>query len=387
MKILVINDMLSYGGAESHCRSEVGLLHDAGHDARLLTVEASTGTCCGHDGLELDISKVSEGLQRFVPRPKYVGMVKRIITEFCPDVVHIHNVNLLGRSMLAALPAGRTVQTVHDYSFVCPKGTCVDHSGLECPGYAVDACWRRSRLSPSQMFKAAALPLMQADRDRLGVRYISPSDALAAKLVQLSIEARVIRNPYLGELRPPTRRERGHFVYVGLINRNKGVELLIDAWARFGADVPDFSLSIAGPIESGYSRRFRERLVNAGANVHYLGALSHSEVLSLYDRAYCAIVPSVWMENYPTTVVEAQARSCLVIGSSRGGIPEIIRDPALTFDVLGGPDALVLALNRVAAMSWEEYSGAVWRGLQRVEDENGPDRFVFSLIDEFRNLR
>lgn len=59
--------------------------------------------------------------------------------------------------------------------------------------------------------------------------------------------------------------------------------------------------------------------------IHIMGPKPHEEIFSILDDMDLYIQPS-YMEGLPRSVIEAMSRACPVIGSSAGGIPELISD-------------------------------------------------------------
>ena len=53
---------------------------------------------------------------------------------------------------------------------------------------------------------------------------------------------------------------------------------------------------------------------------------------SVYARARVLLVPSLWWESGPRVIVEALSNGIPVIGSSSGGVPEVIGDGGIILD-------------------------------------------------------
>lgn len=154
----------------------------------------------------------------------------------------------------------------------------------------------------------------------------------------------------------PVRNEDITFVYAGRLMPDKGVHVLLEAFARVRLELPHARLVIVGssffvgaPI-TAYERGLRERAAPMGDAVEFTGFLSPPEVARLYASASAVVVPSVWAEPCPLVVLEAMACAACVVASRVGGIPELIDDGRN--GVLVPPNAaaeLAQALCRVAA--------------------------------------
>jgi glycosyltransferase involved in cell wall biosynthesis len=134
-------------------------------------------------------------------------------------------------------------------------------------------------------------------------------------------------------------------VFVGALERYKNIDGLADAWRRVAAAHPQAVLSIVG---EGSRREVVERLVaDLHGQVEHRPRLSPAEVAEQLDESRALVLPS-YPEGLGRVVLESFARGRLVIGTNRGGIPEIVTDEV---DGLLIPradtTALVAALERV----------------------------------------
>ena len=114
----------------------------------------------------------------------------------------------------------------------------------------------------------------------------------------------------------PSNKE--YFLYVGRLSHEKGLDTLVQTFNDVNANL---MIVGTGPEE--------ERLRNncAGSdNIKILGFKSGNELAQLYAEAHFLIIPSEWNENNPMTVIEAFSYGTPVIGSSIGGIPELVRE-------------------------------------------------------------
>jgi glycosyltransferase involved in cell wall biosynthesis len=114
-------------------------------------------------------------------------------------------------------------------------------------------------------------------------------------------------------------------IYVGVLQRYKGVDVLLRAWRDVARDIPDAQLTIVG---DGPRRRELQRIVvnlGIGANVSFQEAVPRS-VLSRAIDASCLLVLPSRSEGLGRVVPEAMARARPVVGSNVGGIPEAIED-------------------------------------------------------------
>ena len=111
---------------------------------------------------------------------------------------------------------------------------------------------------------------------------------------------------------------RPFFLYVGRLERLKGVDELIDVFRTY----KNADLLIAGEGTEG------ERLRSMAGNcdhIKFLGQIDQSRLASLYSNAIAVLVPSVAYEVFPLVILESFAASTPVIARNRGSLAEIVK--------------------------------------------------------------
>jgi len=121
-------------------------------------------------------------------------------------------------------------------------------------------------------------------------------------------------------------------LYVGRIAPEKGVEVLLDAFARIRSASPEPlpSLTLAGYDYRGgvYGEEFRRRVEASplSASVAFAGHVPYGPALfDLYDAHDVLVLPS-FTEGFPQVILEAMARGLPVVATSVGGVPRVLRD-------------------------------------------------------------
>lgn len=119
-------------------------------------------------------------------------------------------------------------------------------------------------------------------------------------------------------------------IYSGRINKNKGISELIDAMLLL-KETPQIKLLVIGstffgnaPDEDEFVRSLKEKAQTIKNNIIFTGFIPYTQMPEYLQLADVAVIPSVWDDPFPTTVLEAQAMGLPVIASNRGGIPEEI---------------------------------------------------------------
>jgi glycosyltransferase involved in cell wall biosynthesis len=256
----------------------------------------------------------------------------RLLDEFRPDVVHLHNIyHQLSPSILRPIAARqiRAVVTLHDYKLACPTYRMLDRGQIceACVGGHFQQAPLRRCKDDSLLASAAAAAELWI-HTLLGAYapiqvFICPSQFMNSIMQRAGVfPERLQWVPHFVAPGETQERVRPSVVFAGRLSPEKGVDILVRAMARLG---PDTHLDIAG---TGPELGRLERLADEHApdQVTFHGRLDRSATLALIGGATAVAVPSRWYENQPMTVLEAFAAGRPVVASALGGIPELIDD-------------------------------------------------------------
>jgi glycosyltransferase involved in cell wall biosynthesis len=117
----------------------------------------------------------------------------------------------------------------------------------------------------------------------------------------------------------PGRREKV-VLSVARVSRQKGLDILIRAFANIHTEFPDWKLRIVGPIDDpDYLESLRNLVVQTGLSdsVDFAGPVSEEELEAEYERASIFALTSYW-EGSPIARIEAMARGLPVLTSEAG---------------------------------------------------------------------
>lgn len=120
-------------------------------------------------------------------------------------------------------------------------------------------------------------------------------------------------------------------LYLGRINRSKGLEYLLQAFSAVYAKHRDLTLVIAGPTTDDKEEEYRDQLLQyvykngLNGKVLFTGALSEKEKMAAYQSCYAFVLPSVY-EPYGMVLLEAAAHGKPLISTSTDGPASIIID-------------------------------------------------------------
>ncbi|HEX3799020.1 MAG TPA: glycosyltransferase [Verrucomicrobiae bacterium] len=129
-----------------------------------------------------------------------------------------------------------------------------------------------------------------------------------------------IRTPFVYEL----RKNRSRLLFLGRIHPKKGLDILLQAWARLDAETADWELIIAGPDENGHLPEMR-RLAQSLAiqdRVFFTGAVTGESKTALLHSADLFVLPS-YSEGFSMSLLEAMACEVPVIATDSCNFPEI----------------------------------------------------------------
>lgn len=132
---------------------------------------------------------------------------------------------------------------------------------------------------------------------------------------------------------------RPYFIYAGRLEKLKGVQVLIEAFRRYGV----CDLLIAG--DGNYEEHLRG-IAEGLPHVHFLGRVKYERLQSLYQNSIAAIIPSVGYEVFPMVTLEAFAQGTPVIANNLGPLPEILEESGGGF-VYDDEAGLIEAMERL----------------------------------------
>jgi glycosyltransferase involved in cell wall biosynthesis len=262
-------------------------------------------------------SRVQRGLRRFKQQFNYrlESHFLDVIDDFRPDIVHTHSlVDVSTRVWLAAKARSRPiVHTLRDYDLFCANAAMFK-SGASCS---------------ARHMKCRVFTFMKSIHHHSVDAVVGVGAEILATHLKLGFFRnipdrlrRVIWNPAAvegigpGYSKPSLEGMPFTFGYLGRINVEKGVGTLLSACRKLPQS--GWRLLVAGKeISDGTSLAQSA----AGLPVSFLGFLPPREFLEQID---VLVVPSIWAEPLPRSILEAYAAQVPVIGANSGGIPDLI---------------------------------------------------------------
>ncbi|MDR1407602.1 MAG: glycosyltransferase [Tannerella sp.] len=269
-------------------------------------------------------SRIRAALRLFRPSD-VVARFERLLDDFRPDVVHLHNIHSYlspAVAQVARRRALRVVWTMHDYKLICPSYSCL-RDGLPCElcftkksNVFVHRCMKHSRAA-SLLAWMEALYWNRRTLERLTDLFVSPSHFLKEKMISAGFrpgQIEVLHN-FMYRPAPPPAAKADYYCYVGRLSEEKGVALLLKAASRLPLPLKIIG---GGPLSDTLRQQYPQ------AHIEFTGQLPADELLPLVQRARFTVMPSIWYENNPYSVIEALCTGTPVLGARIGGIPELI---------------------------------------------------------------
>jgi len=286
-------------------------------------------------------------------QPELQKAWREVLAEFAPDLVHIQH--LMGLPMASVRQELRTaavpyVVTLHDYYYLCANAQLVTNTdGTICAGpderanNCAHCALARTSLPATGWLAPGLAPLMRhrnVETSRVlkqAARVIAPTEFVARIYAPLGLDAdRLAVVPHgidlpwaeiaaarrLREARPAGGRL--HIGYVGSINQQKGLHVLIEAVKRLPRD--RVALTIYGDLTSfpGYVGELRQAA--AQSSITFAGPVSRDRLWTAMSDFDVMVMPTLWYEASPLVIDEAFALGVPIVASRIGAIPDKITD-------------------------------------------------------------
>jgi glycosyltransferase involved in cell wall biosynthesis len=117
-------------------------------------------------------------------------------------------------------------------------------------------------------------------------------------------------------------KEKTTFIYIGQIEKHKGILFLLETFAKLSATAK-YTLRIVG---IGSQLALAKKIATGNISIEFYNWQEKASVVKLLRDSDYTIVPSLCYENSPTVIFESLSAGVPVIASNLGGIPELISD-------------------------------------------------------------
>ena len=261
--------------------------------------------------------------------------MKKALKEFKPDIVHINNFQRhLSASIIDIIKRKNIpiVFTAHDLQIICPSITMLDNDKKICEkclkgryfNCIKNKCNKHSRLKSilgaieGYYYRTRNIYTKKIDI------IISPSKFYKDMLIKDGIDKnkiKVLTNSI--EITNNYKYNLGNYaLYIGRLSKEKGIINLIEAFRKLDKGI----LHIAGNGEEYDNIKKYIKDNNLNNRIKLLGYLNTKNIQKEILKSRFVVVPSIWYENCPYSILETLSLGKTIIGSNIGGISELIKD-------------------------------------------------------------
>lgn len=298
--------------------------------------------------------------------------LRALIQREQPDIMHCTNTfPLISPAAYAAARDEKLpiVQSLHNFRAVCANALLL-RDGKPCESCLTSRvpvagvrhrCYRNSYKASSVMATLIATQRHRRATADPVTHYIALSEFSKQKHIasgfpadRISVKPNFV-NPDLG----PGSGSGGYAMFVGRLSEEKGIKVLLDAWSQLKDPIP---LKIAGdgPLAGMVAKAERQ-----DRRIEWLGHRPVEEVCALVGDAVCLVMPSIWYEICPKTMLESFSRGTPVMASRLGAMEEFIEHGKTGWHFEAG-DAAALA-RRVQTVFAEPEQAKTLRAAVREE--------------------
>lgn len=275
-----------------------------------------------------------------------------LLIQIKPDIAHVGHVNHLSTGLIDELNKLKIpiVYTLHDFWLMCPRGQfltrsigqtdnfqlCEKQNDKKC---ATD-CYKVyfsgikenenlevenwSNWIHQRMIETKAIvnkvDLFIAPSNYLRDRFINEFNVPADKIVYLDYGFPI---EYLTQTEKKKEIENFTFGYIGTHIPAKGINQLIEAFCKIQEPA---SLKIFGRHNGQSTNALKLLAAKSKNKIEFEGEyINHNLANDVFSKVDCIVVPSIWAENSPLVIHEAQACKVPVITADYGGMKEYVQ--------------------------------------------------------------
>lgn len=323
------------GGAELVAYEQALGLRDSGFQVHVLAGGHGQRTPAlevSEDGLNIHwLGRSSLDPFGSLYNPYFLSYSDSLLRYLSPAISIVHNLAGLDIRVMGLLKrhSRHTVALLHDYWSICTSNILIDSAGHACDVARNCTCRVDGRLRESSPLAGLLRSNAILRQIRRADRVISPSQHLAdefnSRQAFFAVEHR--SNGLVGT--PATRaggtHEGMHVGYSGYLGPHKGVQFLADAIELFCTQHPgnDVTFHFMGDGASIKTLRELETLLPLG-KIAIHGLVPYAQMLESFQLLDVLVVPSIWAENEPVSILQGQAAGLAIIASDAGGIPDLV---------------------------------------------------------------
>lgn len=275
-----------------------------------------------------------------------------LVKKLNPDIAHIGHVNHLSTGLIDELNKLKIpiVYTLHDFWLMCPRGQfltrnignknnfqlCQKQDDKKCATdcYKVYFSGREENENKDiehwstwvhqRMIETIAIinkvDLFIAPSNYLRDRFMNDFGVPENKIIYLDYG---FPTEYLTQTEKSKEKTNYTFGYIGTHIPSKGVNILIEAFKQIEEPA---TLKIFGRANGQSTNALKSLAENSKNKIEFSGEyINHNLANDVFSKVDCIVVPSIWGENSPLVIHEAQSCKIPVITASFGGMKEYVQ--------------------------------------------------------------
>lgn len=369
------------GGVETYTLHLAHALQQLNHEVHLLTGQPAARRTLAvelhHDTFEdlpvtrlvYDYEQRSSADRASYNDPLITAEIKEVLQKLQPDLIHATSLSLLMAGLIEAA-AGLNlplIYTATDFVLTCRRGTYLKRSGVLCTA-PEEMALCAACVGPQTPLERLLAGLWQLAPNRLAQPLLPVAEAMVGKKAdfvnaEASMQRRfayiphwrqkieriiapsthmrnmfilngfppekIITSPY--GVQPPkpgfsrTPAARLRFGFIGRVTAIKGVHLLLEAFKGLRAEQAELTIYGQADVKSDRYLQALQHQAAAAPNIKFAGFVENDNISEIYGQIDVLVVPSIWPENSPITILEALAHGIPIIASSVPGITDLVQ--------------------------------------------------------------
>ena len=390
MKILEINKYnYPKGGAERHFLDVCSLLKAKGDEVAVFSMENSRNeysswdkyfiSYVGYNRNDSNLIQKIIGICRIFYSFEAKRKIKKLLNDFQPNIVHIHNIyHQISFSIISEIKKRNIpiIMTVHDYHLISPdKDEFYEKIGKKY--------WKFLFLKKYSFIKRSFLVLKSYWEDFLDWKnkidlFISPSQFVSQKLQKGGIkkEKIVVLPHFIPDYFLNTSRKKelsiSYAFYFGRISKEKGVPELMETFRN----LKDIKLFLAGEIED-------DTKIISTENIFYLGSLNKEEIKENIRNSKFCISFSTLPETFGLVALESIALGKPFIGLETGAFREVINQGRTGFvckNITEAQEKIKQIITKEIIFNEDEIT-------KIAQEKFGQERYYNKFVEIIENIR
>ena len=353
MKILLVNyRYFISGGPEKYMFNITKKLEKEGHEVIPFSIKSNKNKETEYEKYFVnpignkdavyydDVKKTPKSIVQMLSRSIYSfetkRAIKKIIKDTNPDIVYIlHFVNKLSPSVIKGAKEMKkpVILRLSDYFLLCPKFDFLYNGKIceDCLKKGYQSCIKKKCVKNS-LFASVIRVLSMKIHQFIKIYHhldgmVTPSAYLKNKLEENGFNYVDIHHipTFSNQKENVNTNEVGKYgLYFGRISVEKGVEQIIQAYEKLGNS---YQLKIMGDDTTEEAVRLKKYVTAHDIkNIEFLGFKTGEELEDVIRKSRFILVPSIWYENLPNTILEGFAYGKPVIATNIGSLTETIKD-------------------------------------------------------------